>query len=466
MIDVYVKKYIFYENILHKKYKCDIVCNDKKINRYLILEGINMLIELRAKNCFSFSDEIRFSTKADMRNKKFSSNVHTENNFNILKTVGIYGPNNAGKTCLVKCIRSAKNVLLNQKPRIMPNIFQESTICQLGITFLEEGREFSYDFWYDDKKEEYPYEKFAEITRDQYGNEKETVWLLKDIINGNCQYGDEDLLKMMPLISQSNLLFYLVDSSKFQQMAEMKRIVTAFASRIDIVNMNNIPLKRTINLMKNQNDLQRKVVEFIKNSDLYMDDFEYVDMENIRVKMDSDEEKPEEKALDIPEQIMDQIRLVSVYRGVAVPSVLFDSTGTKKIAALASYIIEGIEQGRILVVDELDSSIHFKLTRAIVAMFNNELNTNAQMIFTVHDINLMDCKKMFRKEQIWFVHKDDTGIYVYSLAEFTAQQGVRDTTDIMEKYRKGVLGALPDPELIRSLLSLKGNRKEVPIDGE
>ncbi len=425
-----------------------------------------MLIELRAKNCFSFSDEIRFSTKADMRNKKFSSNVHTENNFNILKTVGIYGPNNAGKTCLVKCIRSAKNILLNQKPRIMPNIFQESTICQLGITFLEEGREFSYDFWYDDKKEEYPYEKFAEITKDQYGNEKETVWLLKDIINGNCQYGDEDLLKMMPLISQSNLLFYLVDSSKFQQLAEMKRIVTKFASRIDIVNMNNIPLKRTINLMKNQNDSQRKVVEFIKNSDLYMDDFEYADIDKIRVKMDSDEEKPEEKALDIPEQIMDQIRLVSVYRGVAVPSVLFDSTGTKKIAALASYIIEGIEQGRILVVDELDSSIHFKLTRAIVAMFNNELNTNAQMIFTVHDINLMDCKKMFRKEQIWFVHKNDTGIYVYSLAEFTAQQGVRDTTDIMEKYRKGVLGALPDPELIRSLLSLKGNRKEVPVDGE
>ncbi len=425
-----------------------------------------MLIELRVKNCFSFSDEIRFSTKADMRNKKFSSNVHTENNFNILKTVGIYGPNNAGKTCLVKCIRSAKNILLNQKPRIMPNIFQESTICQLGITFLEEGREFSYDFWYDDKKEEYPYEKFAEITRDQYGNEKETVWLLKDIINGNCQYGDEDLLKMMPLISQNNLLFYLVDSSKFGQLAEMKRIVTKFASRIDIVNMNNIPLKRTINLMKNQNDLQRKVVEFIKNSDLYMDDFEYVDMDKIRVKMDSDEEKPEEKALDNPEQIMDQIRLVSVYRGVAVPSVLFDSTGTKKIAALASYIIEGIEQGRILVVDELDSSIHFKLTRAIVAMFNNELNTNAQMIFTVHDINLMDCKKILRKEQIWFIHKDDTGIYVYSLAEFTAQQGVRDTTDIMEKYRKGVLGALPDPELIRSLLNLKGNRKEVPVDGE
>ena len=84
------------------------------------------------------------------------------------------------------------------------------------------------------------------------------------------------------------------------------------------------------------------------------------------------------------------------YKGVHVPSMIFDSTGTKKIAAIASYVIEALEQGRILVVDELDSSIHFKLTRAIVAMFNNELNTSAQMIFTVHDINLMDCKRMFR----------------------------------------------------------------------
>lgn len=82
------------------------------------------------------------------------------------------------------------------------------------------------------------------------------------------------------------------------------------------------------------------------------------------------------------------------------------------------------------------------------------------MIFTVHDINLMDCKRLFRKEQIWFVHKDSESVCVYSLADFTAQQGIRDTTDIIEKYRKGILGALPDPELINSLLDLKGNNPE------
>ena len=52
-------------------------------------------------------------------------------------------------------------------------------------------------------------------------------------------------------------------------------------------------------------------------------------------------------------------------------------------------------------------------------------------------------------------------MYVYSLSDFTAQEGVRDTTDIIEKYRKGALGALPDPELIHSLLDMKGNKEGV-----
>ena len=236
--------------------------------------------------------------------------------------------------------------------------------------------------------------------------------------------------------------------------------------KIDVINMNNIPMEHTIELMKNKNQLQKKVVDFIKNADLYMDNFEYVEMSNIKLDAGGAEEKPEEKVLDVPDSVMDQIRLVSTYKGVQVPSMLFDSTGTKKIAAMASYVIEALEQGRILVIDELDSSIHFKLTRATVAMFNNELNTDAQMIFTVHDINLMDCKRLFRKEQIWFVDKDENGVYVYSLSDFTAENGVRDTSDIIEKYRKGVFAALPDPELINSLLSIKGNVKEAAVDGE
>lgn len=425
-----------------------------------------MIIELRAKNCFSFEDPIVFSMKADMRNKKFASNVHRENNFNILKTAGIYGPNNAGKTCLVKCFNAIKKIMLNKKPNLTPNSFTKNSICELGITFLAEGREFSYDLHYDAQNEEFLYEKFLEIQKDQYGNEKEILWLEKDTVNQRYSCIDQDVLLMIPLMSSNNLLCYVIDASKFEHLEKMKKIIIEFAQKIDILNMNNIPIKKTIELMKNKGGLQKKVVEFIKNADLYMDNFEYADMDQIKIDDRTENEKPDEEVLNMREKLMEQIRLVSTYKGVKVPSLIFDSTGTKKIATLASYIIEGLEKGRILIVDELDSSIHFKITRAIVEMFNNELNTNAQMIFTVHDINLMDCKRMFRKEQIWFVHKDQDGVYVYSLADFTAQQGVRDTTDIMEKYRKGALGALPDPELINSLLDIKGNKKGEVADEE
>lgn len=418
-----------------------------------------MIIEVRAKNVFSFTEQIALSMKADMRNKKFATNVHRENNFNILKSIGIYGPNNAGKTCLVRCIRAIRNVFLNKEIIAMPNIFTDDPTYELGVTFLSEGREFSYDFKYNTSKKEYLYEKFSQIFKDQYGNEKEEIWLLKDNEKQEYSCVDEEMLPMMSLVAQNNIMIYLIDTAKFEKLEEIKEIMLNFASRIDIINMNNIPMKKTIELMKIENGLQEKIVSFIKNADLYMENFEYVDMDNIKLDVERSEGKPEEKVLDIPDKIMDQIRLVSTYKGVQVPSLLFDSTGTKKIAALASYIIEGIEQGRILVVDELDSSIHFKLIRAIVAMFNNELNKEAQLIFTVHDINLMDCKRMFRKEQIWFVHKDKEGVYVYSLADFTAQEGIRDTTDIMEKYRRGALGALPEPDLIHSLLDLKGNKE-------
>ena len=425
-----------------------------------------MIIEIRAKNCFAFDEQITFSMKADMRNKKFASNVHKENNFNVLKAVGIYGPNNAGKTCLIRCIKAIKNVLLNKKNGLMSNIFTESDICELGITFLSAGRKFSYDFKYDVEKEEFVYESFDEILKDQYNNEKEICWLRRDALKDEYTSADTELLAMIPVVAKNNVIFHLIDTSKFEHTDEMKKILTGFAEKIDIINMNNIPMEHTIELMKNKNKLQEKVVGFIKNADLYMDNFEYVEMSNIKFNGGDVGEKPEEDVLDLPEKIMDQIRLVSTYKGVPVPSMLFDSTGTKKIAAMASYVIEALEQGRILVIDELDSSIHFKLTRATVAMFNNELNTDAQMIFTVHDINLMDCKRLFRKEQIWFVDKDDNGVYVYSLADFTAENGVRDTSDIIEKYRKGAFAALPEPELIDTLLGIKGNVKEDASDGK
>lgn len=175
------------------------------------------------------------------------------------------------------------------------------------------------------------YEKFAGIQRDQYGNEKEDIWFLMDNINGTYHCLDKDMGQMMSIIAKNSLLCYMIDTTKFEYLGKIKAIITEFAKKIDFVNMNNIPMKKTIDLMKNKNQLQQKIVNFIKDADLYLDDFEYVDMDKIQLKIDKHGEKPDEKVLDFPESLMDQLRLVSTYKGIPVPSMIFDSTGTKKL---------------------------------------------------------------------------------------------------------------------------------------
>lgn len=420
-----------------------------------------MLMEIRIENCFAFSNQVVFSLEADMRSKKLSSNVIKGKQFNTLKAAGIYGPNNVGKSCLVKSIKAIQNVMLNKKAYIKNNHFFKNPICSLGITFLYKGNKYSYDFKYDCKKEEYIFEKFIEIKKDKFSNESEVIHLLRDKENNQYIFDNQDIQKMLPLLAQNNILIYLIDSSQFPQLEYIKDIFVNFASKIDVISMTNIPIKKTIDLLKNKGNLQNKVVDFIKNADLDLDDFYYADAAQVSViAKKHEDDKPDEDILNLPENVMDQIRLTSIYKGIPVPSLLFDSTGTKKIVALSSYIIEALEEGRILVVDELDSGLHFKLTRAIVAMFNNELNSQAQLVFTVHDINLMDCKKLLRKEQVWFLDKDSDGVFMYSLSDFTAQEGVRDTTNVIERYKKGLLGALPEPTLINNLLQININKSE------
>ncbi len=409
-----------------------------------------MITSFKFNNCFAFDKQVEMILRADMRTKKFSSNISKINeNLNVLKSVTIYGPNNTGKTSFINCVRAIKRTLENKEIMLDANIFTNSPICYESISFVFEGKEYCYEYKFDCSQRSYIYEKMAEITRDQHKNESENVIFIKDTINEHYECpSDLNLQNVLNIASTNNILIYTVQIEKFEILQKIKEILTSVANSIEIVDMNHIPNSKTIEILKNKSNETKKIVDFIKNADIYLEDYRYE--EDIQFEIDGKE--ADEKVLK-NQNFVDQIKLVSVYKGKAVPSIIFDSLGTRKIVALASYVITAIEEGKTLIVDELDSSLHFKITRAIISMFNNDINKNAQLIATLHDISLLDCKKMFRKEQIWFTDKNDNGTELYSLKEFSYDQsGVRDTTDIKDKYSKGVFGAIPDPDLISTLL--------------
>ncbi len=416
-----------------------------------------MITSLKFNNCFAFNNSIEMNLRADMRTKKFTSNVININEkLNVLKSAVIYGPNNTGKTTLINSIKAIKRTLENKDIRLDSNIFVDSPICDAGMSFIYEEKEYSYEFKFDCKEHLYLYEKMTEILRDQHGNETEKLIFIKDTIANHYECPeDENLEKILNITSNNNILIYTVQIEKFAILQKIKEILLSVANSLVIIDMNRVPNSKTIEMLKNKDKETEKIVNFIKNADIYLDDYRYE--ENLKLEIDGKE--ADDKVLK-DQSFIDQIRLVSVYKGQSVPSIMFDSLGTRKIAALASYIITAIEEGKTLIIDELDSSLHFKITRAIISMFNNEINTSAQLIATLHDVSLLDCKKLFRKEQIWFTNKDENGTELYSLKEFSyAENGVRDTSDIKEKYSKGEFGAIPDPDLISALLEVDMNEE-------
>jgi len=410
-----------------------------------------MIKELRLANIGIFRDPVKISFEADMRTKRLGANVHQTKAANLVKTLALYGPNNAGKTNVISCMRSLCSVLLNQGIDLHMNFYSHSSICSMGVTFVLEDKEFSFDFQYDVMERGFVSERFSQFEKEESGKILEKVVLNRDIKNSLFVCQDKTIESMMHFVSKDNLLIYLIDVASSADLVLVKQKLVEFASSVEILDMNHLKMEHTISVLQTDEGKRARIVDFIKQSDCYLDDV-YVASDNDFLK-----HYPKLKSKKISQKEAEGLptewKLTSVYHSLSVPSVLFDSIGTQKIEALASYVIDALDSGKILFIDELDSSLHFTLTRAIVAMFNNELNGKAQMFFTTHDVSLLDCKKLLRKEQIWFIHKDkDCSVSVYPLSMFTSRDGVRETTDWLEKYKKGILGALPDPDFFQTLL--------------
>ena len=410
-----------------------------------------MLYSLKLKNVEVFNNEIEFSMNADMRTKRFSTNVINTLNNDIVKASAIYGPNNTGKTCFIRIIENIKNAILKSNNSFNSNIHIEDTLIEIEISFIDVYR-YIYSFSYDTSKKQYVFEKFSKAIKDKYNNEKIETLLEKSISTNKYFCIDKKFESRMEYALKEQMIFNAINSSDCEIFnSEIKNKIVNFASKIEIVYMVNIPINKTIELLKSESVYKKQIVDFIKHADLDLDDFKYD--EDIQLIDQNKSLMKEEVLNNIP--LIEQSRLISTYKGKEVPSLIYDSTGTKKIEALSSYIIEALNEGKILFIDEIDTSLHFKLTRAIISMFINELNNKAQLIFTTHDLSLLDIKKLFRKEQIWFTDKDETGPIMYSLNKFTSGDfGIRETSDLVDMFKKGKIGAIPRPEFINSLLDI------------
>ena len=119
-----------------------------------------------------------------------------------------------------------------------------------------------------------------------------------------------------------------------------------------------------------------------------------------------------------------------------------ESSGTQRFFSRIGGWLQALENGSLLVVDEIERSMHPLLTCRLIEMVqDSSINTSgAQLLFTTHDALLLDLNLM-RRDQIWFAEKNDRSCAteLYSLASFSPRKG----ENVRKGYLQGRFGAIP-----------------------
>ena len=115
-----------------------------------------------------------------------------------------------------------------------------------------------------------------------------------------------------------------------------------------------------------------------------------------------------------------------------------ESRGTQMLAALAIPMLNAISAGHLVVADELDSSLHHRLTEALLRLFRSANHNGAQLIATVHDTALL--RDGLELDEVWLVEKDASGASRFTpLTDFR----IRSREDLERVYRDGRVGGAP-----------------------
>lgn len=416
-----------------------------------------MISEIRFNNYRFFANDSTISFVADRRTKKLLSNSVLVDGRQTLKSIAIYGGNNSGKTNLVTLMRYVQ-VVLNGGEDIMFNspLFNDNPLVNFSIIYnnRDEMGWIKYEFEYDNFKHEFVKEKISTIVYYETGNPSTNVVLELDRDAKVLNIFNKDKSSYLNVIIGTKPFVHSVrlDGGEFCSLNDFKKSFEKLTDSIIIIDLNNFPFENTLKTYKTGSPKKREfITSFVKHADLSINDFYYEPDKMVDVNSNISE-----KALKDFEKDVDVFKMMTTYGKTSVPSMIFDSAGTKKIEAIASYIYDTLVDGKTLIIDEMDNGLHFKLSRAIVSLFNNIANTKGQLVFSAHDLLLVDCGNLMRKEQIYFVERTEQEARIYCLGDSTvATSGLREGADLIKRYYKGDFCYVPSPTFISELLSLR-----------
>jgi AAA15 family ATPase/GTPase len=421
-----------------------------------------MIIEFAVTNFRSIKDRqiMNFTTDGQIGNKQLVDNIALPEDRSygnsLVKTTAIYGANASGKSNFLKALHALEVMVTNSDSFKLDKPISNYEPFKLDKTSLNAPTIFEIEFIAKDKKR-YRYEIHFNKTTILKENlvvyelnkkatfptlifnrteEKKIEWKeAKDFsLNPNqlllSKAGTNDVLSLKEAYRFfSKYLFYGAAQSVLFEEAMLKISETLLSTKTS------------------ENDKHKRlIVSMIQAADTGITNIFTHDLDTSRLSLP--EEMSDEEKNKILTRYKQRIKTVHpVYeKGVEVGETIFDlseeSTGTMKLVGLAGVVAQALEDGSVIIMDELDKNLHPLLTRMIIGLFHNpDLNRkNAQIILSTHDVSLID-STLFRRDQIMIVDKNVAGqSSIKRLSDFT---GISRVKPLEKWYLAGMFNGVP-----------------------
>lgn len=423
-----------------------------------------MLIQFSIKNFRTFKDKATLSFVASNYDKdtREEENIYHDatHNLRLLKSCVIYGANASGKSKFIEAlvfmkrfvITSSKDSQKGDKIPVEPfklNSISEKEPSEFEVIFIHKNIQYRYGFEVSNK---------IVISEWLYSKPKTKEIELFYREYQNFETHKRSFLKGNTLVKEGlirdNALFLSV-AAQFNEKTSVK-IIEWFKNIGTISGVKEDGYEGyTINKAKDVN-FKNKILELLKAADLGIQDIqvEMLDLNKLPSDMPKElkefiikKSEEDEGAEFLSDVLTSHKKYDDNNKLVGKVNLSLDddeSFGTRKFFALTGPVLDSLENGHTLVIDELDSKLHPNLVCKIVSLFNSKEKNpkNAQLLFNTHDTNLLS-SGLFRRDQVWFTEKNKFGEgKLYSLADFKSED-VRKNDPFEDNYIRGKYGAVP-----------------------
>lgn len=414
-----------------------------------------MLIEFSVANFRSLYERQTFSMSRAKGNELAESNTFTAraaNDYPLLRSAAIYGPNAGGKSNFLYALQAMKRIVVESATGLQRGDKLPVTPFRLSKAARAAPSEFEATFIVDGVRYQYGFTATADRIHEEwllaYPKGRAQRWFGREWDDAKRQYAWElgsSLTGEKQLWQKSTRENALFLSTAVQLNSEqLQPIYDWFKTTLRMANVSGWNPGFSASLCEKKE--KSRVMEFLHAADLSIADI-LVERKPFDVS-----ELPDDVPDYVKKALADELEnkklldIKTVHNSSEGERITFEfeeeSDGTRKLFAFAGPWLDSLANGYVLFIDELHDNLHPRLVQFLVQLFHsNQTNPkNAQLVFTTHETSILN-QDVFRRDQIWFCEKDNRQASVlYPLTDFSPRKG-RENLELA--YFSGRYGALP-----------------------